>query len=195
MIIYISKKMDELRKIQQELKAPKARNNSFAGFQYRKTSDILEAVKPLLKKHDCQLVLSDEVRAIGSRIYVQAVATLQNKDGGEISASGWAREQETKKGFDEAQITGASASYAHKIALQNLFALDDSDRDPDQNDNRGEGGKGFDLATILDTIEGASEISDLSDLYDEYSKKIQGEELQKFKDALSKKRIELQAKK
>ena len=71
----------------------------------------------------------------------------------------------------------------------------ETDRDPDQNDNRGEGGKGFDLATILDTIEGASEISDLSDLYDEYSKKIQGEELQKFKDALSKKRIELQAKK
>lgn len=187
--------MDELRKIQQELKAPKARNNSFAGFQYRKTSDILEAVKPLLKKYDCQLVLSDDVRAIGSRVYVQAVATLQNKDGGEIAASGWAREQETKKGFDEAQITGASASYAHKIALQNLFALDDSDRDPDQNDNRGEGGKCFDLATILDTIEGASEISDLSDLYDEYSKKIKGEELQKFKDALSQKRIELQTKK
>ena len=44
--------MQDLIKIQQELKAPKSQRNSFANYNYRSCEDILEAVKPLCAKHD-----------------------------------------------------------------------------------------------------------------------------------------------
>lgn len=40
----------KLMNIQQELKAPKLQYNSFGKYAYRSCEDILEAVKPLLKK-------------------------------------------------------------------------------------------------------------------------------------------------
>ena len=46
----------------------------------------------------------------------------------------YAREAETKKGMDEAQITGSASSYARKYALNGLFAIDDT-KDPDTQDN------------------------------------------------------------
>jgi hypothetical protein len=37
-----------------------------------------------------------------------------------------AREEESKKGMDGSQVTGASSSYARKYALNGLFAIDDN---------------------------------------------------------------------
>ena len=37
--------------LQSELKAPKGQTNKFGGYKYRSCEDILEAVKPLLKKY------------------------------------------------------------------------------------------------------------------------------------------------
>ena len=54
--------MDKLRLIQSELKAPKNQRNNFGKYNYRSCEDILEAVKPLLKKHKCTLTISDEVK-------------------------------------------------------------------------------------------------------------------------------------
>ena len=51
--------MKELLAIQAELKAPKNQFNNFGKYKYRSQEDILEAVKPLLKKHNCLLTLSD----------------------------------------------------------------------------------------------------------------------------------------
>ena len=42
--------MKELIEIQNELKAPKNQTNTFGKYKYRSAEDILEAVKPLLKK-------------------------------------------------------------------------------------------------------------------------------------------------
>ena len=47
-------------------------------------------------------------------------------DKGEISVNAYAREPLTKKGMDEAQITGSASSYARKYALNGLFAIDDT---------------------------------------------------------------------
>jgi hypothetical protein len=47
-----------------------------------------------------------------------------------ITASAYAREAESKKGMDEAQVTGAASSYARKYALNGLLAIDDG-KDPD----------------------------------------------------------------
>lgn len=118
--------MKELIAIQSELKAPKSQFNKFGGYKYRKAEDILEAVKPLLAKQKCTLIITDDVVLVGNRIYVKATATIKNEKGECETTTGWAREEETKKGMDGSQITGASSSYARKYALNGLFAIDDN---------------------------------------------------------------------
>jgi predicted house-cleaning NTP pyrophosphatase (Maf/HAM1 superfamily) len=118
--------MKELITIQSELKAPKSQFNKFGGYKYRKAEDILEAVKPLLAKQKCTLIISDDIVMIGNRIYVKATSTIKNEKGECETTTGWAREEETKKGMDGSQITGASSSYARKNALNGLFAIDDN---------------------------------------------------------------------
>lgn len=118
--------MKELITIQSELKAPKTQVNRFGGYKYRKAEDILEAVKPLLAKQKCTLIITDDIVMVGNRIYVKATATIKNEKGEFEETTGWAREEETKKGMDGSQITGASSSYARKYALNGLFAIDDN---------------------------------------------------------------------
>lgn len=118
--------MKELITIQSELKAPKSQFNKFGGYKYRKAEDILEAVKPLLNKQKCTLTITDDIVMVGNRIYVKATATIKNEKGEFETTTGWAREEETKKGMDGSQITGASSSYARKYALNGLFAIDDN---------------------------------------------------------------------
>ena len=126
--------MKELIAIQSELKAPKSQFNKFGGYKYRKAEDILEAVKPLLNKQKCTLTITDDIVMVGNRIYVKANATIKNEKGECETTTGWAREEETKKGMDGSQITGASSSYARKYALNGLFAIDDN-ADSDTTDN------------------------------------------------------------
>lgn len=124
--------MDALQKIQAELKAPKGQYNSFGKYAYRSAEDILEAVKPLLKKNKAELILSDEIVEVGGRIYVKATAML-NADGEKAVVNAYAREPEQKKGMDESQITGTASSYARKYALNGLFLIDDTkDADTDE---------------------------------------------------------------
>ena len=128
--------MKELISIQSELKAPKSQFNKFGGYKYRKAEDILEAVKPLLNKQKCTLTITDDVVLIGNRIYVKATATIKNENGECETTTGWAREEETKKGMDGSQITGASSSYARKYALNGLFAIDDNADSDTTNDGQ-----------------------------------------------------------
>lgn len=128
--------MKELIAIQSELKAPKSQFNKFGGYKYRKAEDILEAVKPLLAKQKCTLIITDDVVLIGNRIYVKATATIKNEKGECETTNGWAREEETKKGMDGSQITGASSSYARKHALNGLFAIDDNADSDTTNDGQ-----------------------------------------------------------
>lgn len=128
--------MKELIVIQSELKAPKSQFNKFGGYKYRKAEDILEAVKPLLAKQKCTLIITDDVVLIGNRIYVKATATIKNEKGECETTNGWAREEETKKGMDGSQITGASSSYARKYALNGLFAIDDNADSDTTNDGQ-----------------------------------------------------------
>lgn len=130
--------MKELVLIQQGLKAPKGQFNSFGKYHYRSCEDILEAVKPLLWEHNCSLVLSDEVCSIDGRFYIRATATLTNASGGQVFATAYAREQDSKSGMDASQLTGSTSSYARKYALNGLFCIDDT-KDADTMDNTNEG--------------------------------------------------------
>lgn len=118
---------NKLLEIQQELKVPKGQYNSFSNFYYRSCEDILDAAKPILAKHGCVLMLRDTLTQVGSRVYVQVTATLYDTESGEQTQNtASAREDETKKGMDGAQITGAASSYARKYCLNGLFCLDDN---------------------------------------------------------------------
>lgn len=117
--------MKALVEIQRELKAPKGQYNSFGKYHYRSCEDIIEAVKPLLHERGFALQMDDEPVEIGGRVYIKATASIFN---GEhvFTSTAYAREEETKKGMDGSQITGAASSYARKYALNGLFAIDDS---------------------------------------------------------------------
>ncbi len=125
--------MKELITIQNELKAPKSLYNSFGKFAYRSAENILTAVKPLLLEHGCQLTLSDDVVAVGNRIYIKAIATIINQDGETVTTTAFAAESDSKKGMDSSQLSGCASSYARKYALNGLFLIDDTkDADTDE---------------------------------------------------------------
>lgn len=118
--------------IQQRLEVPKLRQNDFGGFVYRNVEDIEKAVKPLLKEHGLTLIFSDEMVAVGDRVYVKATASLHDGSENKIAATAYAREAtDPKKKTDDAQLTGGCSSYARKYAAQGLFLIDDGKGDPD----------------------------------------------------------------
>lgn len=130
---------EKLASIQLELKAPKNKRNNFGGYQYRDLSGILEAVKPLLKKYKCAIMISDDVVTKEDRTYIEATVTIVDcEDGTMCQCKGYAREQDRKKGMDDAQVTGACSSYARKYACNGLLAIDDS-QDLDSLSNTKEG--------------------------------------------------------
>jgi hypothetical protein len=111
----------KLSEIQAQLKVPKNNRNTFGNYNYRSAEDIIEAVKKIINPNGLSLIISDELVEVGGRVYIKATASI-----GEHSATGFAREEETKKGMDAAQITGSASSYARKYALNGLLAIDDT---------------------------------------------------------------------
>lgn len=129
--------MKKLLTIQSKLKAPKGQYNNFGKYNYRSCEDIVEAVKPILVEQNCLLTLSDELVNVGERYYIKATATIKDLETNESeSVTAFAREEESKKGMDGSQITGASSSYARKYALNGLFAIDDN-KDSDSTNTHG----------------------------------------------------------
>lgn len=166
--------------VQSELKVGKERHNNFGGFSYRSCSDILEAVKPLLKKQGLVLTLTDSILQLGERFYVEASASIRScgTDTDCETSTGYAREELTKKGMDSAQVTGSASSYARKYALNGLFLIDDS-RDAD---DPGMMAKEWNKA--LREIDAATTREQLDNIYNSY---IQFRQNQIFLDKLNEK--------
>ena len=117
----------KLMEVQSKLKAPKSQYNSFGKYSYRSCEDILEALKPLLNEVGAIVNISDQVKLIGDRYYIEATAMFLDVNTGDtIISRAMAREDESKKGQDLAQLSGATSSYARKYALNGLFAIDDN---------------------------------------------------------------------
>lgn len=125
--------------IQSELKAPKNQYSDFGKYHYRSCEDILEGLKPLLKKYELVLILDDEVVQIGDRYYIKSTAKLidSEEDPEGVFATAYAREDENKAKMDLSQMTGSATSYARKYALNGLFAIDDT-KDADANPKQGD---------------------------------------------------------
>ena len=118
---------EKLTEVQNELKAPKSKYNSFGKYNYRSCEDILEAVKPILKSKRLAMTVKDDVFNIGDRFYIMATVTVFDCESEEkVTTTAYAREDADKKGMDGSQITGSSSSYARKYALNGMFAIDDT---------------------------------------------------------------------
>lgn len=142
----------KLMEVQSKLKAPKSQYNSFGKYSYRSCEDILEALKPLLNEVGAIVNISDQVKLIGDRYYIEATAMfLDTNTGDSIISKAIAREDESKKGQDLAQLSGATSSYARKYALNGLFAIDDN-KDSDATNTHGK-----DIKPNMTPVSGLSE--------------------------------------
>ena len=169
---------NQLSVIQSKVKAPKGQFNSFGKYHYRSAEDILEAVKQVVNPMGYSITISDTIINVGDRYYIKATATLSN--GKESwSVDGYAREEESKKGMDGSQVTGASSSYARKYALNGLFALDDT-KDSDATNTHG---KQEDIKPVLletlweDDLSKCKNIEELNALYQKLSSKYKLQQL------------------
>lgn len=160
------KTLEELLvEVQSELKAPKGLRNTFGNYNYRSTESILEAVKPLLSDRGLLLTISDQLEVLGDRYYVKAEARL-SKGGDSITVSAYAREEESKKGMDSSQVTGATSSYSRKYALNGLFLIDDT-KDPDSDEYQGKSTK---TATTSAPVKSTNDLPWLNKGSEDYAK-------------------------
>lgn len=130
---------EKLSNIQRELIAPKGQRNDFGKYNYRSCEDIMQALKPLCDKNKCVVYITNDLESINDRIYVKAIVTLADcESDATITSIAHAREEDTKKGMDGSQITGASSSYARKYALAGLFMIDNEKDSDATNDGKPE---------------------------------------------------------
>lgn len=114
-----------ITQIQNALHAPKNQYNSFGQYKYRSAEDIEQALKPLLEEYGATLYITEDVKEVGGRIYLQETIHYSDPEQ-QIQVSALAREADHKKGMDDSQVTGATSSYATKYALVKLFLIDDN---------------------------------------------------------------------
>ena len=126
--------MKELFEIQQRLVSNKANFNEFGKFNYRSLENILADVKPLLNELRCTITFTDDMVLMGERYYVKSTVTLENESGEKKEAVAFAREDASRPGMSESQVTGTASSYARKYAICSLLAINE-EQDPDGMDN------------------------------------------------------------
>ena len=122
--------MKELTKtlatIQTKLKAKKSSYNSFGKYYFRKSEDILEAIKPFLLEHGVYVTVNEEIAAVDHVPMIQSTATISDgKDA--IHATALVGVDLNQKGMQTAQQFGAASTYGKKYALGNLFLIDDTE--------------------------------------------------------------------
>ena len=122
--------MKELTKslatIQTKMKAKKSSYNSFGKYYFRKSEDILEAIKPFLLEHKVYVTVSEEIVATDPVPTLLSTATISNGTDA-IHATALVGVDLNQKGMQTAQQFGAASTYGKKYALGNLFLIDDTE--------------------------------------------------------------------
>ena len=124
----------KLAVIQTELKAKKSSYNSFGKYYFRKSEDILEAIKPFLVKHGVTVTINEEIIATDPVPTMQSTATISDGTNA-IHATALVGVDLNQKGMQTAQQFGAASSYGKKYALGNLFLIDDTQDADGSNDH------------------------------------------------------------
>jgi len=116
----------KLAVVQTELKAKKSSYNSFGKYYFRKSEDILEAIKPFLVKHGVTVTINEEMISTDPVPTMQSTATFSDgKDA--IHATALVGVDLNQKGMQTAQQFGAASTYGKKYALGNLLLIDDTE--------------------------------------------------------------------
>ena len=122
--------MKELTKtlatIQTKLKAKKSSYNSFGKYYFRKSEDILEAIKPFLLEHGVYVTVNEEIAAVDHVPMIQSTATISDGENA-IHATALVGVDLNQKRMQTAQQFGAASTYGKKYALGNLFLIDDTE--------------------------------------------------------------------
>ena len=122
--------MKELNKklaiVQTKLKAKKSSYNSFGKYYFRKSEDILEAIKPFLIEHGVTVTINEEIIATDPVPTIQSTATISDGENA-IHATALVGVDLDQKGMQTAQQFGAASTYGKKYALGNLLLIDDTE--------------------------------------------------------------------
>ncbi len=116
--------MKKLRALQRELVVPKTQWNEFGKYYFRSSEDILMALKPLLEKYECTLVVDDDLIVSDGRAFIKATVRLNCGD--DITACSSFAEIGQQGGMSLSMATNSASSFAKKQALQNMFLIDDT---------------------------------------------------------------------
>ena len=112
--------------VQTKLKAKKSSYNSFGKYYFRKSEDILEAIKPFLIEHGVTVTINEEMISTDPVPTMQTTATIS--DGVDaIHATALVGVDLNQKGMQTAQQFGAASTYGKKYALGNLLLIDDTE--------------------------------------------------------------------
>ena len=153
-----TKKMKELNQklaiIQTKLKAKKSSYNSFGKYHFRKSEDILEAIKPFLIEHGVTVTINEEIIATDPVPTMQSTATISDGENA-IHATALVGVDLNQKGMQTSQQFGAASTYGKKYALGNLLLIDDTE-DADS---------GVKASTVVDKIKQAAKTQITPDQY------------------------------
>ena len=116
----------KLAVIKTKLKAKKSSYNKFGKYYFRKSEDILEAVKPFLIEHGVTVTINEEIIATDPVPTMQSTATISDGENA-IHATALVGVDLNQKGMQTAQQFGAASTYGKKYALGNLLLIDDTE--------------------------------------------------------------------
>ena len=112
--------------IQTKLKAKKSSYNSFGKYHFRKSEDILEAIKPFLIEHGVTVTINEELKMTDPVPTMKSTATISDGENA-IHATALVGVDLNQKGMQTAQQFGAASTYGKKYALGNLLLIDDTE--------------------------------------------------------------------
>ena len=117
---------NKLAQVQTKLKAKKSSYNSFGEYYFRKSEDILEAVKPFLLELDVTVTIQEQIIELQPVPMVESTAIFSDGEN-QIEATAIVGVDLSQKGMQTSQQFGAASTYGKKYALGNLFLIDDTE--------------------------------------------------------------------
>ena len=135
---------NKLAQVQTKLKAKKSSYNSFGKYYFRKSEDILEAIKPFLLELDVSVVIKEQIIATEPVPMLESSAIFSDGEN-QITATAVVGVDLTQKGMQTSQQFGAASTYGKKYALGNLLLIDDTE-DADASNKHGK------QSTVLDNL-------------------------------------------
>ena len=135
---------NKLAQVQTKLKAKKSSYNSFGKYYFRKSEDILEAIKPFLLELDVSVILKEQIVATEPVPILESSAIFSDGKN-QIIATAVVGVDLNQKGMQTSQQFGAASTYGKKYALGNLLLIDDTE-DADASNKHGKG------STVVDKL-------------------------------------------